>query len=42
MTTLRFIFAPAPAGRSPLVEVLVNGRALIVTTLARAMQYTAR
>lgn len=40
MTTLRFIFAPTSAGKSPLVEVLVNGRALIVTTLARALEYT--
>lgn len=39
MITLKFIFQPRRAGRAQCVQVLVNGQALVVTTLARAMSY---
>jgi hypothetical protein len=40
MTTLRFIFTHPVAGHARMVQVLVNGQALVVTTLARALEYT--
>lgn len=39
MVTLRFIFSPRLPGRSVWVRVIVNGEALIVTTLANARGY---
>lgn len=41
MTTLRFSNTARLPGRAQLVEVIVNGQALVVTTLAKAMEYTS-